>query len=96
MAGEKLTYEQFSALLEKIDSDLGPAATQLWNEGVKSEVLLSKLTKEDMEAARINLGSRATIYEHHHSTDAGQYIKQPLDVLQTLRTLLPYAPPGQA
>ena len=95
MAEAKLTLEQFSALLKNINSDLGPAATQLWNEGVNTEVLLRQLTKEDMQTAHVNLGSRVCIYEHYHPADAGQYIKQPLDVLKTLRTLLPHAPPGQ-
>ena len=37
-----------SALLKNIDSGLGPAASQLWKEGVNTEALLRKLTKQDM------------------------------------------------
>ncbi len=73
MAGEKLTLEQFSALLKTVDFGLGPAATQLWKEGVNTEVLLRKLTKQDMHEAGINLGNRVLIYDHYHPTDAGQY-----------------------
>ncbi len=61
MAGEKLTLEQFSALLKTVDFGLGPAATQLWKEGVNTEVLLRKLTKQDMHAAGINLANRILI-----------------------------------
>ena len=72
MAGEKLSLEQFSALLKNIDPGLGPAASQLWNEGVDAEALLRKLTKHDMHVAGIILGSRVLIYEHYHPADAGQ------------------------
>ncbi|DBA90628.1 TPA: hypothetical protein ACH3X1_003856 [Trebouxia sp. C0004] len=47
MAGEKLSVEQFSAFLKRIDCGLGPAASQLWKGGVDTEVLLRKLTKQD-------------------------------------------------
>ena len=48
MSGEKLSLEQFSALLKNIDSDIDPAASQLWKEGVNTEAFLRKLTKQDM------------------------------------------------
>lgn len=73
MSGEKLSLEQFSALLKNIDSGLGPAASELWKEGVNTEALLRKLTKQDMREAGINLGSRVLIYDHFHPTDAGRY-----------------------
>ena len=73
MSGEKLSLEQFSALLKNIDAGLGPAASQLWKEGVNTEALLRKLTKQDMHMAGINLGNRVLIYDHFHSTDAGRY-----------------------
>lgn len=72
MAGKKLSLEQFSALLENIHPGLGPAASQLWNEGVNDEALLRKLTKHDMQEAGIKLGDRVRIYEHYHPADAGQ------------------------
>ena len=68
MDGEKLSLEQFSALLNSIDSGLGPAANQLWKEGVDTEALLRKLTKQDMHMADINLGNRVLIYVHFHPT----------------------------
>lgn len=71
MSGEKLSLEQFSTLLENIDSGLGLAASQLWKEGVNTEALLRKLTKQDMHMAGINLGNRVLIYNHFHPTDAG-------------------------
>ncbi|KAL0029382.1 hypothetical protein WJX77_003516 [Trebouxia sp. C0004] len=71
MSGEKLSLEQFSALLKNIDSGLGLAASQLWKEGVNTEALLRKLTKQDMHMAGINLGNRVLIYDHFHPTDAG-------------------------
>ena len=71
MAGEKLSLEQFSALLKNIDPDLEPAASQLWKEGVNTEFQLRKLTKHDMHVTGINLGSRVLIYEHYHPADAG-------------------------
>ena len=73
MAGEKLSLEQFTVLLKNIDSSLGPAASQLWKEGVNTEALLRKLTKQDMHMAGINLGNRILVYEHFHPTDAGRY-----------------------
>ena len=73
MSGEKLSLEQFSALLETIDSGLGPAASQLWKEGVNTEALLRKLTQQDMHMAGINLGNRVLIYNQFHPTDAGWY-----------------------
>ena len=72
MAEEELTLEQFSALLTNIDSSLGPAATQLWEEEVNTEDLLRNLTKKDM--AGINLSSRNLIFNHYHPIDAGQYV----------------------
>ena len=76
MAGEKLSLEQFSALLKNIDSGLGPAASQLWKEGVDSEALIRKLTKQDMHMAGINLGNRVLIYDHFHPRNAGQYARE--------------------
>ena len=73
MSGEKLSLEQFSTLLENIDSGLGLAASQLWKEGVNTEALLRKLTKQDMHMAGINLGNTVLIYNHFHPTDAGRY-----------------------
>ena len=73
MAEEELTLEQFSALLTNIDSSLGPAATQLWEEEVNTEDLLRNRTKKDMYEAGINLSSRNLIFNHYHPIDAGQY-----------------------
>ena len=73
MAAEKLSFEDFSALLKNIDSDLGPAAIKLWEEGVNTEAVLRMLTKQDMHEAGINLGNRVCIYGHFHPTEAGQY-----------------------
>ena len=61
-----LSQEQFLGLVESINSQLGPAATQLWHDGVRSEAVLQKLTKEDMQTAGVDLGSRVLIYEHYH------------------------------
>ena len=73
MSGEKLSLEQFSALLKNIDSGLSRAASQLWKEGVNTEALLRKLTKQAMHMAGINLGNRVLIHDHFHPTDAGRY-----------------------
>ena len=73
MAGEKLSLEQLSALLRNIDPGLGHAASQLWNDGVNTEALLRKLTKQDMHMAGINLGDRILVYDYYHPTDAGWY-----------------------
>ena len=75
MAGEKLSLEQFTAVLKQIDSGLGPAASQLWRDGVNTEALLRKLTKQDMQSAGINLGNRVVIYDHFHNTDAGLHFR---------------------
>ena len=89
MSGEKLSLEQFSALLENIDSSLGPAASQLWKEGVNTEALLRKLTKQDMHMAGINLGARVLIYGHFHPTDAGRYELSAILGIGHVRSLLP-------
>ena len=68
MSGEKLSLEQFSDILKNINSGLGPAASQLWKEGVNTEALLRKLTKQDMHMAGINLGNRVLIHDHFHPT----------------------------
>ena len=60
MAGEKLSLEQFCALLKNVDCGLGPAASQLWREGVDTEVLLRKVTKQDLHEAGINLANKNT------------------------------------
>ena len=70
---DELSLKQFSALLENLDSGLGPAAIQVWKERVDTEALLRKLTKQDMDMAGINFGNRVLIYDHFHPTDAGQY-----------------------
>lgn len=73
MAGEKLSLEQFSAVLKNIDAGLGPAADQLWKEGINTEALLKQLTKQDMHMVGIKLANIVPIYEHFHPTDAGLY-----------------------
>ncbi|DBA97764.1 TPA: hypothetical protein ACH3X3_012641 [Trebouxia sp. C0006] len=75
MAEEELTLEQFSALLTNIDSSLGPAATQLWEEEVNTEDLLRNRTKKDMYEAGINLSSRNLIFNHYHPIDADDAAK---------------------
>ena len=65
MAGD-VRQEQFLQLVMSINQQLGPAATQLWQNGVTSEAVLRKLTKEDMRTAAVNLGSRVLIYEHYN------------------------------
>lgn len=52
--------EQFSALLKSVDCGLGLAASQLWKEGVDTEVLLRKVTKQDVHEAGINLANKNT------------------------------------
>ena len=89
MAGEKLSLEQFTVLLKNIDSSLGPAASQLWKEGVNTEALLRTLTKQDMHMAGINLGNRILVYEHFHRRDAGRYeLCVILGIVRTYRWLV--------
>ena len=71
MAEATLSLEQFSDVLRNINPGLGPAASQLWQDGVNTENLLRMLTKEDMQQAGINLGDRVLIYNHYHPIDAG-------------------------
>lgn len=68
----ELSLEQLSALLVKIHSGLGPAASQLWKEDVNTEALLAKLTKQDMHMVGISLGHSVLIYDHFHPIDAGR------------------------
>lgn len=70
MAEATLSLEQFSDVLRNINPGLGPAASQLWQDGVNTENLLRMLTKEDMQQAGINLGNRVLIYNHYHPIDA--------------------------
>ena len=80
MAGRNLSLEQFSVLLINIESGLAPAASRLWNDGVNTEALLRKLTKQDMQMAGINLGNRILIYDHFHPADPGQLLCRPSHV----------------
>ena len=72
MTHKQLSFTQFHALLKTIDSDLGPAAAQLWNDGVNTEEKLKRLTKEDMHWAAINLGDSVLIYDHYHPAGQSQ------------------------
>ena len=61
-----MSQKQFLSMVQSIDPELGPAATQLWHEGITCEALLKKLTEEDMRSVGVNLRIRVLIFNHYH------------------------------